>query len=697
MSKYKAIVTNAGAAKIAAASAGGKQLKISHMAVGDGNGTLPTPKPEQTKLVNEKYRTTLNTLTVDRTIDNHIIAELIIPANVGGFWLREMGLYDDTGALIAVSNMAESYKPQLNEGSGRTQTLRMVLIVSSTEAIQLIAGGDTVLATRDFVDDAIKAHEKTRNHPDASTTAKGFVQLSSAITSSDETKAATPKAIKDVNDASVKKADNLSDLKDKVAARKNLALGTAATKNVGTEGGNVMQVGAFGLGVGPQHRDNAYSNAAQIYRINSTSVSSPGSGVYGVVSLPCDGGPSGSYLAIQANGIAYIGWSNKPENGVAWTQIFTEKNPPTAAGINAADARNNFAARMGVERVLSSNNTPSSPGVWSVENCSWTPEQWGTLLCTSNRSDLNTDRGNGQFYHYFFLSHSSKLYVATNVNNTGAGWQQLIGPAGGNLSGPVSSSSWISAASMTAQYHTVPTGMPEGAGAFSGQLNTKAPLYQPNWQWPVTAGGLYVPIVKGVATRQGQGYPTAVSFGYLLNGTPSFAIPCVHAKGDNTDTVWRFDPNTKQFYSPGNVIADGAIFHTDGNITGKIWGGYLSNWLNNQFSARDNNINTRATWDHVNSRSAVAGGRNAWWYKDEVTGLIFQGGVVNRADHATWVGFPRGYARECFGVQMTLAWTNGSWFGDSRVNIQARDVGNGGFNAMMDQQEQSAFWWAVGV
>lgn len=92
--------------------------------------------------------------------------------------------------------------------------------------------------------------------------------------------------------------------------------------------------------------------------------------MYGVVSLPCDGGPSGSYLAIQANGIAYIGWSNTPANGVLWTQVFTAKNPPTAADINAADVRNNFAARMGVSRVLTGNNAPTSAGVWSVENSS---------------------------------------------------------------------------------------------------------------------------------------------------------------------------------------------------------------------------------------------------------------------------------------------------------------------------------------
>ncbi|MEX5716022.1 phage tail protein [Serratia ureilytica] len=109
---------------------------------------MPTPNPAQTKLVNEKYRAVLNGLTIDKALQNHILAEMIIPANVGGWWLREMGLYDEAGTLIAVSNMAESYKPKLEEGSGRTQTLRMILIVSSTEAIQVIAGGDTVLATK---------------------------------------------------------------------------------------------------------------------------------------------------------------------------------------------------------------------------------------------------------------------------------------------------------------------------------------------------------------------------------------------------------------------------------------------------------------------------------------------------------------------------------------------------------------------
>ena len=153
--KYFAILTNQGAARLANAAALGTKLNLTQMAVGDANGTLPTPDPAQTKLINQKRIASLNLLTVDPTNTSQIIAEQIIPENEGGFWIREIGLYDDDGILIAVANCPETYKPQLQEGSGRTQTIRMILIVSSTSAITLKIDPSVVLATRQYVDDKV--------------------------------------------------------------------------------------------------------------------------------------------------------------------------------------------------------------------------------------------------------------------------------------------------------------------------------------------------------------------------------------------------------------------------------------------------------------------------------------------------------------------------------------------------------------
>ncbi|OJS32310.1 phage tail protein [Escherichia coli] len=153
--KYYAILTNQGAARLANATMLGSKLNLTQMAVGDANGVLPTPDPAQTKLINQKRIAPLNLLSVDPNNQSQIIAEQIIPENEGGFWIREIGLYDDEGVLIAVANCPETYKPQLQEGSGRTQTIRMILVVTNTEAITLKIDPSVVLATRKYVDDEV--------------------------------------------------------------------------------------------------------------------------------------------------------------------------------------------------------------------------------------------------------------------------------------------------------------------------------------------------------------------------------------------------------------------------------------------------------------------------------------------------------------------------------------------------------------
>jgi hypothetical protein len=223
--KYFAILTNQGATRLANAAALGTKLNLTQMAVGDANGTLPTPDPAQTKLINQKRIAPLNMLTVDPANTSQIIAEQIIPENEGGFWIREIGLYDDDGILIALANCPETYKPQLQEGSGRTQTIRMILIVSSTSAITIKIDPSVVLATRKYIDDKVievkgYADDQMKRHIDAQNPHKQYPLIKNAL--------------KEIVDAGL-----IEELFE------NLGLGAAAKKNIGSGNGQVPDMSFF--------------------------------------------------------------------------------------------------------------------------------------------------------------------------------------------------------------------------------------------------------------------------------------------------------------------------------------------------------------------------------------------------------------------------------------------------------------------
>lgn len=154
---YFAIPTDAGQAKIANALALGVPLKITHMAVGDGNGQPVTPNAAQTALVREKRRAPINTLFQDPTNQSQLVAEQIIPEDVGDWWIREIGVFSEDGTLVAIANCPDTYKPLLSSGAGRTQVIRIVLIVSDTSAVELKIDPSVVLATRKYVDDQMGA------------------------------------------------------------------------------------------------------------------------------------------------------------------------------------------------------------------------------------------------------------------------------------------------------------------------------------------------------------------------------------------------------------------------------------------------------------------------------------------------------------------------------------------------------------
>ncbi|MEK0044798.1 phage tail protein [Escherichia albertii] len=194
--EFYTLLTDRGMAKIASALADKKQLHLQKMAVGDGGGQYYEPSASQAKLRHEVWRGELNTLTVAPSNPNWLIAELVLPENIGGWYVREVGVFDTDGELIAIGKFPESYKPLLPGGSGKQVCIRLIMEVSNTTAVTLTVDPSIVLATRDYVDSQLDKHARSTNHPDATLMQKGFTQLSNATDSDDETKAATSKAVK---------------------------------------------------------------------------------------------------------------------------------------------------------------------------------------------------------------------------------------------------------------------------------------------------------------------------------------------------------------------------------------------------------------------------------------------------------------------------------------------------------------------
>lgn len=236
MAKYFAILTNLGAGKLANAAALGTDLEITHIAVGDGGGVSapePTPDPAMTALLGEKRRAAINSLSIDPLNPNQIIVEQVIPETDGGFWIREIGLFDKAGTLIAYSNCAGSYKPQLQEGSGRALVIRMILIVSSTEAVSLKIDPSVVLATRKYVDDkVIEVKAYTDKAMDAHLAAEHPHEQYAKVNNV------------------LKKDQNGADISDKAVFRQNIGVKTAALKNVGVEKDQIPDMSAWTSGQG---------------------------------------------------------------------------------------------------------------------------------------------------------------------------------------------------------------------------------------------------------------------------------------------------------------------------------------------------------------------------------------------------------------------------------------------------------------
>ncbi|EEC8882442.1 TPA: phage tail protein [Escherichia coli] len=367
--KFKTVITDTGAKKLAQAAApDGKPVRLTHMAVGDGGGALPTPDSKQTRLVHEVWRHTVNRVILDATHQNRIIAELVIPPETGGFWIREIGVFDEHGDLIAVGNTAESYKPTVAEGSGRAQTFRTILTVSSTATVALTVDNTMVMATVDYVDDKLKEHEQSRRHPDASLTTKGFTQLSSDTTSTSETRAATPKAIKiamDNADGRLAKNRNGEDIPNK-----ELFLINVGTPRVYAKNGYIGKAGQRWTTeqfVEWLNERGAFRTGSWIFRANislsqhcvltDTGYGDIGLGgclievfgeiIGGIVRITTgleDSDPTTKEHRAQFTGVIL-----DKEKKTIWYRTYTDKNKPTVQDIGALSATGNAVSASKLE------------------------------------------------------------------------------------------------------------------------------------------------------------------------------------------------------------------------------------------------------------------------------------------------------------------------------------------------------------
>ncbi|HGG1293956.1 TPA: phage tail protein, partial [Escherichia coli] len=623
--KFKTVITDTGAKKLAQAAApDGKPARLTHMAVGDGGGTLPTPDSKQTRLVHEVWRHTVNRVILDATHQNRIIAELVIPPETGGFWIREIGVFDEHGDLIAVGNTAESYKPTVAEGSGRAQTFRTILTVSSTATVALTVDNTMVMATVDYVDDKLKEHEQSRRHPDASLTAKGFVQLSSATNSDSETLAATPKAVKAAYDL----ANGKYTAQDATTARKGIVQLSSATNSTSeTLAATPKAVKA----VMDETNKKAPLNSPALAGTPTTPTAPKGTNntqiastayVMAAIAALVDSSPD----ALNTLNELAAALGNDPNFATTMTNALAGKQPKDAtltalAGLATAADRfpyftgndvASLATLTKVGRDILAKSTVAAVieylGLQETVNKAGNAVQrsgdkmTGELkIGTMNALRIFNDafglifRRSEEYLHFIptaegqgengdigplrpfainlrtgaiSVSHGAKIDggLALGTDNALGGNSITLGDndtgikQGGDgvllfySNGQLAFGLQPASADFYKRVAYIHQGIiPDGSGAFADQLNNAtAPFVQTQFAWNPTPGGHYVPIVKGLSIRNGQGYPGAVSFGYLLTEQYGFPVPCIHMRGDGgNDALWQFNPNDKSFISPG--------------------------------------------------------------------------------------------------------------------------------------------------
>ncbi|ELU1880869.1 phage tail protein [Salmonella enterica] len=552
--KFYTLLTEIGAAKLASAAALGVPLKITHMAVGDGGGVLPTPSAQQTALVAERRRAALNMLYIDPQNNSQIIAEQVIPETEGGWWIREVGLFDETGALIAVGNCPESYKPQLTEGSGRTQTVRMVLITSSTDNITLKIDPAVVLATRKYVDDKalelkVYVDDLMAKHLAAPDPHSQYAQKDSP------TLTGIPKVPTPAAGNSTKQIANTEFVASSIAAMVDSAPAALDTLNEL----------AAALGNDPNFATTMINALAGKQPLDNTLTNLSGKDIAGLLTYLGLGETAKQAAgAVQKTGDEMSGKLTLPQ-----TSSFGVNTNNTLGGSSIAIGDNDTGLKGNGD---------------------------GNLAFMAN----NVLAG---YFNENELQHSKKMLTKN--------FQALV------------DNNW-----------------PEGAGGFSGQLSSEAPFSVPMVHRQNNDNNFF-PLLKGKVSLE-SGYPVAASFGILTSGNTNFPQIAIHAKTDFdvNDKIWVFDVATGEFRAPGRITATEILLSgksrvgPDGNLYGDVWGGWLNDFLINNYNRK----NTASLGDYG-------------WVRDESTGFIMLWGTLG-SSNGTY-NFPREFPTSCFAVFVT--------------------------------------------
>ncbi|ECG8515545.1 phage tail protein [Salmonella enterica subsp. salamae] len=583
--KFKTVITDYGKQRLVAAmSPGGTKLTLTQMAVGDGGGNPTTPDTTSTALVNEVWRAAVNSVTVDKSHPNIIIVELLIPAEVGGFWVREAGIYDEFNKLVAICSLPASEKPLLEQGSGRAQTVRMTLVISELSTINITIDSTTIIATNDYVDNSLKEHEKSRNHPDATLTDKGFVKLYSGVSSLEETMAATPKAVKiamDNANARLAKERNLADLTNTQMARQSLQLGNSATLNVGTSPDTVA-AGNDSRITGAMQKDQNGADipdkkhfARTIGAVTSTTITLGESGWFKIATVVMPQATSTAVIKLYGG----AGFNAGSPEQAAISELVLRAGNGSPVGITATLWRRSPAAANEVAWINTSGDTYDiyinigQYAYWLIAQYDYTSNANVTLHSTPEYSSVQP--GNSTSGQTYTLFNSMMKPTAIDV--------EALSVNGGRLNGALGIGTDNALGGNSIVLGDNDTGFKQnGDGILDTFANNQHTVRVAPGEMQVL-GAIRAGNAKKLSLTSNNNSTMTATFNLWGDGNRPTVIELDDDQGWHLYSQRNHDGSVV-FYVNGDIHANtlnagAAIYANNGDVSGTVWGGGNAAWL----------------------------------------------------------------------------------------------------------------------